>query len=136
MPVSSKTDAVISQPYYPPVGYGMWEIPQQLIDELRRIAICTDELIELLPQMTDVAPSDPRVGTLRQPQVAEWDPLGFGVDQMVYWDGTAWLSTTRAAVGTWEIPFRIGETRLWTDGSGDLRRNTSDPANDTDGTVI
>ena len=38
--------------------------------------------------------------------------------------------------GTWTNPLRLGENRLWVDGTGDLRVKTSAPTSDTDGTVV
>lgn len=137
MAVSAREDAVVASPYVATLGFSGGAVPQYLLDELRRVALCTDELAELAVTMADAAPSSPRVGTLRFPKVADWDPLGMGTDQQVYWDGSNWKSTTRIAEGTWETAFQIGPNRLWTDSTGALRGlYNADPTTDTDGERI
>lgn len=64
---------------------------EYLDDELYRVEVAINSVADLVPQVSDYAPSSPRIGMIRY-AIDPWDPLGTGQPAWVYYDGTAWVA--------------------------------------------
>lgn len=67
-----------------------------LYEEIRRLQLTIDHLVEAAPQATDKVPDLPRAGTIRW-NIQPWNPLSDGLEGFVQYNGSAWAALSARA---------------------------------------
>lgn len=67
-----------------------------LYEEIRRLQMTIEHLVEAAPQATDKVPDAPRAGTIRW-NVQPWNPLADGLEGFVQYNGSAWAALSARA---------------------------------------
>jgi hypothetical protein len=91
MAISDKTDLVVNRyirRQYPEIDEG---VRRYIQDELQRIEQSILSITEASIQVADAAPDNPVKGMVRF-NIDPWDPLGDDSEQLVVYNGTAWVA--------------------------------------------
>ena len=91
MPINRNTDLILNRYSRGSVPSDSDELPAYLSEELQRLETIIRDMTDASIQAVDNPPPAPRKGMVRF-NILPWNPLSNGSQQLVVYNGTAWVA--------------------------------------------